>query len=74
MDLDPDIAPFFDVTNVYCGLVFCDACNAEAKYTSQNPMYCDANYYDQALAMKRQGWTVTDDLRAFCPACSKQRS
>jgi len=69
MEIPKELEPFFNVTMVYGSLVFCEVCNREAEYNSGHPQYEDANYLDQAIEMKRSGWTVTTDLKACCPSC-----
>lgn len=66
-----EVEPYYIVTMILCSCVFCDRCQAELAYTSTHPQYCDENYYDQAVAMKQQEWTVTADLKAYCPTCAR---
>jgi hypothetical protein len=71
MNIDPEIAPFYDVTFVFGSLVCCEGCKREPDYSSDHPRHTDENYLDQAIAMQQQGWTV-DGLNANCPECSQQ--
>ena len=68
--VDPEVAPFYNVTFVLCGLVFCNRCGAEVIYASPHPAYTDENYYDQAVLMRAGGWSVVPGtVDADCPAC-----
>jgi len=72
-NVDPKVAPYYNVTFVLCALVFCYDCNREALYESQHPANSDKNYYDQALAMQAEGWLVLpDNLHVLCPACASK--
>jgi len=73
MERDPAVDPYYDVTYILCGFVFCSACRCEVVYTSPHCEYTDEKYYDQAVAMQQQGWTISSDdpLDVVCPACAK---
>ena|ERR1051326_1985358 len=76
MEIDPLVEPYFDVSFVLGTFVFCARCRCEAVYTSPHPQFTDENYYDQAIAMKEQGWVITesDPLDVLCPKCAKESS
>ena len=74
MKVDPAIRPYYDVSFILCTFVFCERCRREAVYTSPHPPFSDENYYDQAVAMKEQGWVVISGSKfdVLCPDCAKQ--
>lgn len=71
MLIDP-VAPLFNITFALSGFIFCSRCGREPEYTSSHPQYTDENYYDLAVAMRQQGWKISDDdpLDVFCPQCA----
>ena len=74
VQVDPKVAPYYDVTFMLGALVFCDACRRELEYTSSHPRFTDENYYDAAVAMQAAGWAVVpNDVVALCPTCAARR-
>jgi hypothetical protein len=72
--VDPAVEQHFIVTDLLCGLVFCDACKREPVYRSDAPEMSDKHRYDQAAAMQREGWLVLPDgIRVRCPECAAAR-
>ena len=73
--VDPAVEQHFIVTDLLCGLIFCDACRREPAYQSEAPEMLDKHRYDQAAAMQREGWVVLPDgIRVLCPQCAPRRS
>ena len=74
INVDPEVAPYYDVTFILGAFVFCDDCGQEIEYTSAHSRYTDENYYDAAVAMHAAGWVVApDSVDAFCPSCASKR-
>jgi hypothetical protein len=72
--VEPNIAPYYDVTFILGSCVCCHGCGAEPVYESAHRQFTDENYYDQAVAMHLQGWAVVPrTVHAFCPACVVKR-
>ncbi len=71
IEVDRFVAPFYNVTFILCGMVFCNRCKREASYPSNHPPYSNETYYEQAAAMMRDGWSVIGDaLDVLCPSCA----
>jgi hypothetical protein len=72
--VDPAVERHFIVTDLLCGLIFCDACEREPVYQSQAHDMSDRQRYDQAVAMQAEGWVVlADGIRVLCPECVAAR-
>jgi hypothetical protein len=72
--VDPAVEQLFVVTELLCGLIFCDVCKREPVFRSQAAEMSDKHRYDQAVAMRREGWVVLPDgIRVFCPECAAAR-
>lgn len=72
--VDPAVQQHFMVTDLLCGLIFCDTCKREPAYQSHAPELSDKRRYDQAVAMQREGWIVlSDGIRVLCPECAANR-
>jgi hypothetical protein len=72
--IDPAVARHFIVTDVLCGLVFCNLCKREPLFVSAAPELSDRHRYDQALAMFREGWELlSGGLEVLCPECAATR-
>lgn len=71
LNVDPEIAAYYEVTFIFGALVNCQECNCDLQYTTKHPACTDESYYDAALAMHAAGWVlVPNSLDAYCRSCA----
>lgn len=69
--IHPQVEPYFIITNLMCGLIFCDSCQRQPQFQSTAPDLSDQRRYHQAEAMHRQGWVILPQLPLVqCPDCA----
>jgi hypothetical protein len=72
--IDPNVKPFYEVSFILCSLVFCSDCKCEVLFKSSHPQYSDGFYYDQAIAMQREGWKLLPvEYEVICAKCASKR-
>ena len=68
-----ELMPFFEVAFIY-GFAFCESCAINVSFNSTKPEFSDGWWFDEANAMKEQGWVVPEVQSAFCKKCAKEQN
>jgi hypothetical protein len=71
---DSGIAPYYNYTFAFSGIVFCADCRRELACSSAHQARTDGHYHDQAAAMAQQGWILAGDTEIYCPDCAARNN
>ena len=72
-DWQIELMPYFEVAFVY-GFAFCESCTKSVSFKSEYSKFSDGWWFDEAKAMKKQGWVVPETQSAFCANCAKKQN
>jgi hypothetical protein len=65
------LRPYVDVCFIL-GFGICEGCGREEPFASQHPQFSHGWWLDEAEAMKKGGWIVSEPQVAYCPECASQ--
>lgn len=68
-----ELMPYFETVFIYA-FGFCESCSVEVSFESEHPKFSDGWWFDEASAMKKQGWVVPKMLTVFCGTCAKEKN
>ncbi len=72
-DWQVELMPYFEVAFIY-GFGICESCAADVSFNSPHPKFTDEWWFDEAKAMKDQGWVVPKVQSAYCAKCAKEKN
>ena len=68
-----ELMPYYETVFIYsCSI--CESCTAEVSFESDHTQYSEGWWFDEARAMKEQGWVVPRVLVTYCEACAREQN
>jgi len=64
-----ELMPYYETVFIY-GFGICESCSGEALFESVHAKFSDGWWFDEARAMKDQGWVVPRVQVAYCATCA----
>jgi len=68
-DWQIELMPYFEFVYIYTFSI-CENCSESVAFSSNHEKFTDKWWFDEARAMKAEGWVAPETLQVFCSACA----